>query len=170
MRKKASTPADASNSSALSENRRAFFGSGRISARDAIRVIGAGLRGAGERISDEDVAALASAGAAAGYVRIVVELLSATFGAAEAKSGRACRHTGARRSLLACILRQTDRGERGAARGAEGSLSGDQYGARALSHLSGAQDRHQSAVSAGTDAGHRARRGRRAFSAGRGKA
>ncbi len=62
------------------------FGSGRISARDAIRVIGAGLRGAGEKISDDDVAALASAGAAAGYVKIVVELLSATFGAAEAKS------------------------------------------------------------------------------------
>jgi len=57
------------------------FGSGRISARDAIRVIGAGLRGAGEKISDEDVAALASEGAAAGYVKIVVELLSATFGA-----------------------------------------------------------------------------------------
>jgi len=62
------------------------FATGRISARDAIRVIGAGLRGAGEKISDEDVAALASAGAAAGYVRIVVELLSATFGGSESKS------------------------------------------------------------------------------------
>lgn len=59
------------------------FGSGRISARDAIRVIGAGLRGAGEKISNDEVAALASNGAAAGYVRIVVELLSATFGASE---------------------------------------------------------------------------------------
>jgi hypothetical protein len=63
------------------------FGSGRISARDAIRVIGAGLRGAGEQISDEEVAALASPDAAAGYVRIVVDLLSATFGGAETKSG-----------------------------------------------------------------------------------
>jgi hypothetical protein len=63
------------------------FSSGRISARDAIRVIGAGLRGAGEKISDEEVAALASSGAAAGYVRAVIELLSATFGVAqEAKS------------------------------------------------------------------------------------
>jgi hypothetical protein len=61
------------------------FGTGRISARDAIRVIGAGLRGAGEKISDEEVASLASVNAAAGYVRIVVELLSATFGAAEKK-------------------------------------------------------------------------------------
>jgi hypothetical protein len=61
------------------------FGSGRISARDAIRVIGAGLRGAGEKIPDEEVAALASSNAAAGYVQIVVELLSATFGAAEPK-------------------------------------------------------------------------------------
>jgi hypothetical protein len=57
------------------------FGSGRISARDAIRVIGAGLRGAGEKIADEEVAQLASQDAAAGYVRIVVDLLSATFGA-----------------------------------------------------------------------------------------
>ncbi len=59
------------------------FGQGRISARDAIRVIGAGLRGAGETITDEEVAALASSNAAAGYVQIVVELLSATFGAPE---------------------------------------------------------------------------------------
>lgn len=62
------------------------FGSGRISARDAIRVIGAGLRGAGEIISDDEVAALASSQAAAGYVRIVVELLSATFGVSETKA------------------------------------------------------------------------------------
>lgn len=62
------------------------FGSGRISARDAIRVIGAGLRGAGEKIADEEVAQLAAADAAAGYVRIVVELLSATFGVAESKA------------------------------------------------------------------------------------
>lgn len=62
------------------------FSGGRISARDAIRVIGAGLRGAGEKISDEEVAALASSDAAAGYVRVVVDLLSATFGGSAAKS------------------------------------------------------------------------------------
>ncbi|MGE0603631.1 MAG: gene transfer agent family protein [Xanthobacteraceae bacterium] len=65
--------------SALAER----FGSGRISARDAIRVIGAGLRGVGEEISDEETAQLASADAAAGYVRVVVDLLSATFGVVE---------------------------------------------------------------------------------------
>lgn len=56
------------------------FGNGKISARDAIRILGAGLRGAGEQISDEEAAGLASANAAAGYVEIVVELLAATFG------------------------------------------------------------------------------------------
>jgi hypothetical protein len=65
--------------SALAER----FGNGRLSARDAVRVIGAGLRGAGEKITDEEVAQLASREGAAGYVRIVVELLSATFGADE---------------------------------------------------------------------------------------
>lgn len=65
--------------SALAER----FGSGRLSARDALRVIGAGLRGAGESIADEEVAQLASNEGAAGYVRIVVELLSATFGGSE---------------------------------------------------------------------------------------
>jgi hypothetical protein len=61
------------------------FSSGRIAARDAIRVIGAGLRGAGEKISDDEVAALGSSQAAAGYVRVVVDLLSATFGNPESK-------------------------------------------------------------------------------------
>lgn len=62
------------------------FSSGRISARDAIRVIGAGLRGAGEQIADNEVALLASSCAAAGYVQIVVDLLSATFGVQDEKT------------------------------------------------------------------------------------
>ena len=57
------------------------FERGRISARDAIRVLGAGLRGAGTEISDEEVARLAMPGGAAGYVKSVAELLAATFGA-----------------------------------------------------------------------------------------
>jgi hypothetical protein len=57
------------------------FEKGRMSARDAVRVIGAGLRGAGETISDDEVARLRAVGGAAGYVRIVGELLAATFGA-----------------------------------------------------------------------------------------
>ena len=58
------------------------FESGRIGATDAIRVIAAGLRGAGHPLSDGVVAALGTEGAAAGYMRIVAELLTATFGQA----------------------------------------------------------------------------------------
>lgn len=57
------------------------FEKGRISARDCQRIIGAGLRGAGFDISDQDVAAMRVEGGAAGYVDIVARLLSATFGA-----------------------------------------------------------------------------------------
>jgi hypothetical protein len=57
------------------------FEGGRIRASDAIKVIGAGLRGAGEKISNEDVAKLSVAGGAAGYLRIVADLLKATFAA-----------------------------------------------------------------------------------------
>ena len=57
------------------------FENGRIKATDAIRVIGAGLRGAGASITDEEVSKLSVPGGAAGYLRIVAELLKATFGA-----------------------------------------------------------------------------------------
>jgi hypothetical protein len=56
------------------------FETGRISATDAVRVIGAGLRGAGEAVSDDDVKAMTAEGGAAGFVRIVAELLKTTFG------------------------------------------------------------------------------------------
>jgi hypothetical protein len=56
------------------------FGGGRLKARDLIRIIGAGLRGAGEPVSDDDVARMEVAGGAAGYVRIAAALLGATFG------------------------------------------------------------------------------------------
>jgi len=55
------------------------FEAGRIGARDAIRLIGAGLRGSGEEIADDEVARMASAAGAAGYVAICAELLQATF-------------------------------------------------------------------------------------------
>lgn len=55
------------------------FGSGRLSARDLIRIICAGLRGAGETIDDDAVAALTMPGGAAGYVRVAAELIAATF-------------------------------------------------------------------------------------------
>lgn len=62
----------------------ARFESGRLSARDCLRVIGAGLRGAGYDITDTDVAGLRSERGAAGYVEIVAQLLLATFGRADA--------------------------------------------------------------------------------------
>ena len=55
------------------------FESGRIKASDAILMIGAGLRGAGATLTNEDVARLSVAGGAAGFLRIVADLLKATF-------------------------------------------------------------------------------------------
>src|ERR1700704_4548973 len=55
------------------------FGSGRLSARDLVRIIGAGLRGAGETVSDDEVAAMTVDGGAAGYLRIAAELVARTF-------------------------------------------------------------------------------------------
>ncbi len=57
----------------------ARFESGRLSARDIIRIIGCGLRGAGEAVSDDEVAALRTEGGAAGFARIAAELIRATF-------------------------------------------------------------------------------------------
>lgn len=55
------------------------FGTGRLSARDLVRIIGAGLRGAGEGVGDDEVAAMTMPGGAAGYVRVAAELIAATF-------------------------------------------------------------------------------------------
>ena len=55
------------------------FQNGRLSARDAQRIIGAGLRGAGHEILDEAVGRMQAEGGAAGFVDIVARLLSATF-------------------------------------------------------------------------------------------
>ena len=55
------------------------FGAGRLKAHDLIRIIGCGLRGAGEAVSDDEVAAMAVEGGAAGYVRIAAALIAATF-------------------------------------------------------------------------------------------
>jgi hypothetical protein len=57
------------------------LGSGRLTARDLTRIIGAGLRGAGEAVTDEEVAAMTVEGGAPGYARIAAELIAATFGA-----------------------------------------------------------------------------------------
>ena len=56
------------------------FTRGRIAARDAIRLIGAGLRGAGHQVDDAAVGRMVVAGGAVGWVDIVGRLLEATFG------------------------------------------------------------------------------------------
>lgn len=56
------------------------FGTGRLKARDLTCIIGAGLRGAGEAISDDEVSRLAAADGAQGYVRIAAALIAVTFG------------------------------------------------------------------------------------------
>lgn len=63
------------------------FEQGRLGARDATRIIGAGLRGAGYSISDADVSGMQAQGGAAGFVSIVAQLLSVTFGGADSDGG-----------------------------------------------------------------------------------
>jgi Phage tail tube protein, GTA-gp10 len=57
------------------------FSTGRLSARDMIAVIAAGLRGAGHALDESDVAAMQVSGGLADYAKIVADLLLATFGA-----------------------------------------------------------------------------------------
>lgn len=56
------------------------LGAGRLTARDLTRIIAAGLRGAGEGVSDDEVAGMGVAGGAQGYVGIAAALVQATFG------------------------------------------------------------------------------------------
>lgn len=58
------------------------FGGGRLRARDLMRIIGAGLRGGGAAITDEEVADMTAPDGAAGFVRVAADLLAATFGVA----------------------------------------------------------------------------------------
>jgi hypothetical protein len=58
------------------------FSRGRLSAVDMIRAIGAGLRGAGNDVSDDDVRGMRSDDGAAGFAAVVSDLLTTTFGAA----------------------------------------------------------------------------------------
>lgn len=61
------------------------FSAGRLSALDMVRIIGAGLRGAGNAVADEDVKAMRAEGGATGFARIAADLLGATFGSAPAE-------------------------------------------------------------------------------------
>ena len=55
------------------------FESGRMSARELTALLGAGLRGAGQDISDEDLARADIGGGAVAAVRAGLSLLEATF-------------------------------------------------------------------------------------------
>jgi len=63
------------------------FSRGRLSALDMIRVIGAGLRGGGNAVSDDEVRAMRSEDGAAGFAAVVSDLLTTTFGAADEGTG-----------------------------------------------------------------------------------
>ncbi|PTW57654.1 tail tube GTA-gp10-like protein [Breoghania corrubedonensis] len=65
------------------------FAEGRLCARDAVRIIAAGLRGAGNMVEDEQVAAMTAAGGAPGFAAIVGDLLRATFGGADSEGSEA---------------------------------------------------------------------------------
>jgi hypothetical protein len=56
------------------------FAGGRISARDLTSIIGAGLRGAGNALSDDDLARMSIEGGLKGAAEIAARLLKATFG------------------------------------------------------------------------------------------
>lgn len=56
------------------------FATGRVSARDLTAILGAGLRGGGNAVSDDDLARLAIEGGLKGAAEIAARLLKATFG------------------------------------------------------------------------------------------
>ena len=60
------------------------FAGGRVSARDLVAIIGAGLRGAGNAVTDDDLARMAIEGGLRGAADVAARLLRATFGEAEA--------------------------------------------------------------------------------------
>jgi hypothetical protein len=56
------------------------FAAGRVSARDLIAILGAGLRGGGNALSDDDLARMSVEGGLTGAAGVAVRLLKATFG------------------------------------------------------------------------------------------
>lgn len=56
------------------------FAVGRLKAQDLVRIIAAGLRGAGEGVTDEDVSRMTMPDGAEGYVKLAVALIEAAFG------------------------------------------------------------------------------------------
>jgi Phage tail tube protein, GTA-gp10 len=64
------------------------FESGRISSRDCMRIIGAGLRGGGHDIADASVATMQAENGAAGFIAIVAKLLNATFAGGQSSAAK----------------------------------------------------------------------------------
>ena len=58
------------------------FSGGRVSARDLTAILGAGLRGGGNAITDDDLARFSIEGGLKGAAEIAARLLKATFGEA----------------------------------------------------------------------------------------
>ena len=58
------------------------FAGGRVSARDLTAILGAGLRGGGNAVTDDDLARLSIEGGLTGAAEIAARLLKATFGEA----------------------------------------------------------------------------------------
>ena len=56
------------------------FAGGRVSARDLTTIIGAGLRGGGNAVTDDDIARMSIEGGLRGAADIAARLLRATFG------------------------------------------------------------------------------------------
>ena len=56
-----------------------FFQNGKLSSEDATYIISAGLKGMGNDISADEVSRMKVDGGAGGYIKIVAELLTATF-------------------------------------------------------------------------------------------
>lgn len=59
------------------------FGTGRLSARDMMEIIAAGLRGGGSDINAAELGRMQCAGGLAGFAGVTGELLEATFGLAD---------------------------------------------------------------------------------------
>lgn len=58
------------------------FAAGRVSARDLLAILGAGLRGGGNALTDDDLARLSIEGGLTGAAEIAARLLRTTFGGA----------------------------------------------------------------------------------------
>lgn len=59
------------------------FATGRLRASDMLRILGAGLRGAGFTVTDAELSEMQVEGGALGYARLVADLLTVTFGTSE---------------------------------------------------------------------------------------